>query len=89
MNGYYLFGLIVALVLFVVTLIMIPIQYRYIKAMEEEKKKNRSQGKMFEDMPVQEQVLHHNAQSNPLFIPANIIAHILYEMKNRGGGEGR
>jgi Protein of unknown function (DUF3949) len=42
--------------------------------MEEKRGKIRSQGEMYEDMPFQDQVLHHNAQSNPIFIPANIIA---------------
>ncbi len=84
MNGYYLFGLIVACILLIVTIVMVPIQYRYIKRMEEEKKRKKAQGKIYEDMPVQEQILHQNAQMNPLFLPANIIAHIIYRVKQGG-----
>ncbi|WP_064094412.1 DUF3949 domain-containing protein [Rossellomorea aquimaris] len=78
MNGYYLFGLIIALMLFIVTMIMVPIQYRYIKRVEEERKEDT-----YERMSAQEQFLHYNAQSNPLFLPANIIAYIIYKSINK------
>jgi flagellar biosynthesis protein FliP len=84
-TGIYSVGLLIALALFVITLVMIPVQYRYIKAMEEEKKKKkRKSGEVFDTMPFGEAFLHQNAQSNPLFLPANLIAYIIYRMKNKG-----
>ncbi|CAM3777154.1 DUF3949 domain-containing protein [Mesobacillus thioparans] len=52
--------------------------------MEElKKKRNQKQSEIYEEMPVQEEVLHMNLQSNPLFIPANIIAGIIYKTRHR------
>jgi hypothetical protein len=51
---------------------------------EEKKKKKRKSGEVFDTMPFGEAFLHQNAQSNPLFLPANLIAYIIYRMKNKG-----
>lgn len=84
MDEMYSVGLLIASVLFVITLVMIPIQYRYIKAMEEEKKKKkRKSGEAFDNMPFGEAFLHQNAQSNPLFLPANLIAYLIYRVKHK------
>ncbi|MBT2678120.1 DUF3949 domain-containing protein [Bacillus sp. ISL-35] len=70
--------------LLITTGIMTPIQYRYIKSMEDSKKRRKqTQSEMYEEMPVQEEVLHLNLQSNPLFLPANIIAGIIYKIRHR------
>lgn len=69
------------------TLIMIPFQYRYVEQMEkkrlENEKKGKSQGEMIEDMEFQEQLLHANVQGNVLFFLANILATIIYKVKQR------
>jgi hypothetical protein len=46
----------------------------------EESKKNpkQTQGELYEEMPVEEEVLHTNLQSNPLFLPASLIAGMIY-----------
>ncbi|RSD29483.1 DUF3949 domain-containing protein [Mesobacillus subterraneus] len=73
-----------AVPLIITTAIMTPIQYRYIKKMEElKKKKSMKQHELYENMPVQEEVLHMNLQSNPLFIPANILAGLIYKFRHR------
>ncbi|WP_079507994.1 DUF3949 domain-containing protein [Mesobacillus jeotgali] len=68
----------------ITTIIMAPIQYRYITKMEESKKyRKQTQGEMYEEMPVHEEVLHANLQSNPLFLPANMIAGMIYKFRHR------
>jgi hypothetical protein len=69
------------------SLILVPFQYRYVEQMEKMRKENenkgKSQGEMMEDMEFEEQVLHANVQGNVLFILANILATIVYKMKHR------
>jgi predicted membrane protein len=73
-----------SLPLLITTAIMTPIQYRYIKTMEDSKKRRKQiLSEMYEEMPVQEEVLHMNVQSNPLFLPANILAGIIYKLRHR------
>lgn len=73
-----------SLPLLIATAIMAPIQYRYIKTMEDSMKRRKQiLSEMYEEMPVQEEVLHINLQSNPLFLPANIIAGIIYKLRHR------
>jgi Protein of unknown function (DUF3949) len=84
LNEFYSVGLLIASVLFVITLVMIPVQYRYIKAMEADKEKHkRKAGEVFDEMPFGEAFLHQNTQINPLFLPANLIAYIIYRLKHK------
>ncbi|MCM3124941.1 DUF3949 domain-containing protein [Mesobacillus sp. AQ2] len=73
-----------SLPLLITTAIMTPIQYKYIKTMEDSQKRRKQiLSEMYEEMPVQEEVLHMNLQSNPLFLPANILAGIIYKLRHR------
>ncbi|MBT2684301.1 DUF3949 domain-containing protein [Bacillus sp. ISL-37] len=85
MDSIVLFIIILFTLPFIITtIIMTPIQYRYIKKMEELKEERKlTQSKLYEEMPVHEEVLHMNLQSNPLFIPANIIAGMIYNFRHR------
>lgn len=69
------------------SLILVPFQYRYVEQMEkmrkENEKKGKTQGEMMEDMGFEDQVLHANVQGNMLFILANILATIFYKVKHR------
>jgi phage regulator Rha-like protein len=71
----------------VLSLVLVPFQYKYIKQLEEMRKINSAKGKtqsdMYEEMEFQHQVLHANAQGNMLFFLANILATIIYKVKNR------
>lgn len=73
------------------SLILVPFQYRYIEQMAKRRivneKKGKSQGEMMEDMEFEEQLLHANVQGNMLFILANIIATIVYKVKHRKKAE--
>lgn len=78
--------LVIILIIYVlITIIALPFQYRYIVAVEELKKKNKdkTQGEMYDSFQFQEQVVHENAQGNFLFVPANVIASLIYKMKHK------
>lgn len=65
-------------------LIMIPIQYSYIAEMKELKKRSQStHNEMYEKMPVGEEQLHYNLQGNLLNIPSNLVAMLIYKIRNR------
>jgi hypothetical protein len=68
------------------SLILIPFQYRYVEQMEKMRKANEmkgiSQGEMMENMKFEEQVLHANVQGSMLFILPNILATIIYKVKH-------
>ncbi|MFP7298797.1 DUF3949 domain-containing protein [Neobacillus niacini] len=70
------------------SLILIPFQYRYVEQMakmrKENEKKGISQGEMMENMKFEEQLLHANVQGSIFFFLANILATIVYKVKNRG-----
>lgn len=72
------------------SLILIPFQYRYVEQMERMRKANEqkgiSQGEMMENMKFEEQLLHANVQGSMLFFLANILATIVYKIKHRKKG---
>jgi len=72
------------------SLILIPFQYRYVEQMEKMRKANEkkgiNQGEMMENMKFEEQILHANVQGSILFFLANILATIVYKIKNRKKG---
>lgn len=81
---FIILGSIFAFLFIVSTAIMTPIQYRYIKEMKRLKEEQKlTQNEVYEKMPVQEEVLHMNLQSNLLFIPANILAGLIYKYRYR------
>lgn len=69
------------------SILLLPIQYRYIKALKAAENKIRLNGKkqseMYDKMNAGELVLHENAQGNGLFFLANIFASILYRIRQR------
>lgn len=69
------------------SLILIPFQYRYVEQMEKMRKANEkkgiSQGEMMENMKFEEQVLHANVQGSMIFFLSNILATIIYKLKHR------
>ena len=77
-----IFGLYV-----LISLLILPMQYRFLIALKAEEEKNRlkgkNQGEMYDAMNVGELSLHGNMQGNPLFFLANFFASILYRVKHR------
>jgi Protein of unknown function (DUF3949) len=70
----------------IISLLILPFQYRFLIALKEEEKKNKlkgkTQGEMYEAMNAGEQSLHGNMQGNPLFFLANILASIIFRIKH-------
>jgi Protein of unknown function (DUF3949) len=77
--------LIIAGVYILISLLILPFQYRFLitlkKEEEKHRKKGRTQGDMYDKMNAGELALHSNMQGNPLFFLANILATIIYRLK--------
>ena len=71
----------------VLSLILAPMQYRYIKELKEMDKERRelglSQNEYYEKMGFESQQMHYNVQGNFLFIGANLFAEAVYKWKHR------
>ncbi|MGP4041033.1 DUF3949 domain-containing protein [Gracilibacillus sp. D59] len=64
-----------------ISLVLVPVQYRYLAGLEAEQKRNgQNQSEYYQSKGVAEQVLHANAQGNPLFILANVTAYNIYKI---------
>lgn len=85
MGSKVIFGIILAYIL--LSFILLPIQYRYIKELKEMDKKRKasglSQNEYYEKMSFETEQLHFNAQGNPIFIGANILATLLYNRRHK------
>lgn len=83
----YTIALIVIGGYLLLSIILLPFQYNYIKSIKEQELERKRLGltinEHYEDMSFETQQLHYNAQGNPLFIGANILASILYKLKNK------
>lgn len=81
-------SIILGILLFYILLsiMLLPFQYRYIKAIKAEENKLKSNGKkqsdMYDKMNAGELVLHENVQGNGLFFLANILASNIYRIKH-------
>jgi hypothetical protein len=77
-------GMIGAYVL--LSFLLLPMQYKYIKQLKETHDTNKDRGITVEDhydqMSFETQQLHFNAQGNLLFIGANLLANLVYKWKN-------
>ncbi|WP_233499182.1 DUF3949 domain-containing protein [Bacillus weihaiensis] len=69
------------------SLALLPVQYKYLSALREKemvnKQAGKTQGDMYDKMNTGDLFLHENAQGNPLFLLANILASILIRIKHR------
>ncbi|WML41572.1 DUF3949 domain-containing protein [Neobacillus sp. OS1-2] len=79
--------LVILGVYLLLSLILLPMQYSYVKELKKMDQKRREQGisqnEMYDRMGFEQQQLSFNAQGNPLFIGANIFATILYKWKHK------
>ncbi|MFE8700081.1 DUF3949 domain-containing protein [Cytobacillus sp. FJAT-54145] len=79
--------LIIIGIYLLISLILLPFQYSYIKELKSMHKKNEEKGlnqnDTYEKMSFEEQQLHLNAQGNFLFFGANLLASILYKLKQK------
>ena len=69
------------------SLILLPVQYPYIKELKQRRRRNEqngiSQSEMVERMSFEEQQLTVNLQGNILFIGSNLLAEGIYYLKHR------
>lgn len=69
------------------SIVLVPMQYKYVKSLKEmEKERNEmglTQNEYYEKMRFEYQELHLNAQGNSLFIGANLLASLLYKWKHK------
>jgi len=72
----------ISLIVLAYFIILVPIQYNYMKMLKEKQKKmNASQNELYDNMSYEEsQILYH--QSNVFTIPASLVAIIVYKMKH-------
>lgn len=85
MGLYATLGILGAYIL--LSLILSPMQYKYIEQIKENDKRRKELGLTKEDydekMSFENQVLHFNAQGNPLFLGANLFATLFYNWKQK------
>ncbi|TGB02249.1 DUF3949 domain-containing protein [Halobacillus salinus] len=76
--------IIIVSIYLVITFVMLPIQYRYLIGIKEEQdKNNQSTREYYEQMPIQEEVLHGNTQLNPMFFLANFLAWLILKFQKK------
>ena len=68
------------------SLLILPMQYRFLTAIKKEEAKNmakeKRQGEMYDNMRAGKLVLHENIQGNPVFFLANFLASVIYRIKH-------
>lgn len=67
---------------FIYFVIMVPIQYTYLVEMKKQQASKASQQDYYDDAPTPYQVIHYQLQSSPFFLPANLVASIIYRFKH-------
>ncbi|WP_412839438.1 DUF3949 domain-containing protein [Bacillus paranthracis] len=75
----------ISLIVLAYFIILVPIQYNYIKILKEKQKKmNMSQNELYDNMSYEESQIHYHYhyQSNVFTIPASLVASIIYRMKH-------
>ncbi|ARJ24257.1 DUF3949 domain-containing protein [Bacillus mycoides] len=73
----------ISLIVLAYFIILVPIQYNYIKMLKEKQKKmNVSQNELYDKMSYEESQIHYHYQSNVFTIPASLIASIVYKVKH-------
>lgn len=73
---------IIIAILFAAFLIMVAVQYCYIKALKEDpRRRSMDQKTYYKNMSFQEEQLHYNAQSS--FWPASVVAAWIYRLRHK------
>ncbi|HDR4722365.1 DUF3949 domain-containing protein [Bacillus cereus group sp. Sample62] len=73
----------ISLIVLAYFIILVTIQYNYIKMLKtKQKKMNRSQTKLYDNMSYEESQIHYHYQSNVFTIPASLVASIIYKVKH-------
>lgn len=73
----------ISLIILAYFIILVPIQYNYIKMLKEKQQKmNISQIELYDKMSYEESQVHYHYQNNVFTIPASLVASIIYKVKH-------
>ncbi|MGD6890646.1 DUF3949 domain-containing protein [Bacillus mobilis] len=73
----------ISLIVLAYFIILVPIQYNYIKILKtKQKKMNMSQTELYDNMSYEESQIHYHYQSNVFTIPASLVASVIYKVKH-------
>ncbi|MGX5564392.1 DUF3949 domain-containing protein [Bacillus toyonensis] len=73
----------ISLIVLAYFIILVPIQYNYIKMFKEKQQKmNVAQNELYDKMSYEESQVHYHYQSNVFTIPASPVASIVYKVKH-------
>ncbi|HFK1766350.1 hypothetical protein AT258_26285 [Bacillus wiedmannii] len=73
----------ISLIVLAYFIILVPIQYNYIKMIKtKQKKMNMSQTELYDNMSYEESQIHYHYQSNVFTIPASLVASVIYKVKH-------
>ncbi|PEA79964.1 hypothetical protein COM04_10070 [Bacillus wiedmannii] len=73
----------ISLIVLAYFIILVPIQYNYIKMLKtKQKKMNRLQTELYDNMSYEESQIHYHYQSNVFTRPASLVASIIYKVKH-------
>ncbi|PEB81587.1 hypothetical protein COM95_12445 [Bacillus cereus] len=74
----------ISLIVLAYFIILVPIQYNYIKILKtKQEKMNVSQDELYDKMSYKESQIHYHYQSNIFTIPASLVASIVYRVKHQ------
>lgn len=74
----------ISLIVLAYFIILVPIQYNYIKILKtKQEKMNVSQYELYDKMSYEEAQIHYHYQSNIFTIPASLVASIVYRVKHQ------
>ncbi|GCF74296.1 DUF3949 domain-containing protein [Bacillus cereus] len=74
----------ISLIVLAYFIILVPIQYNYIKILKtKQEKMNVSQDELYDKMSYEESQIHYHYQSNIFTIPASLVASIVYRVKHQ------
>ncbi|AXK20430.1 TPA: DUF3949 domain-containing protein [Bacillus toyonensis] len=73
----------ISLIVLAYFIILVPIQYNYIKMFKEKQQKmNVAQNELYDKISYEESQVHYHYQSNVFTIPASLVASIVYKVKH-------
>ena len=73
---------IVITIVFIYFVIMVPLQYSYIKELKKAQASHSSQQDLYDTSSPSTQLTHYQIQSNIFFVPANAVASLIYRIQH-------
>ena len=73
---------IIITIVFIYFVIMVPLQYSYIKELKKAQASPSSQQELYDASSPSTQQMHYQIQSNLFFVPANAVASLIYRIQH-------